>query len=39
MKRLFFLITLTFFSVGALTQAFAAPVRNAAAAAGGGAFD
>ena len=34
MKRLFFLITLTFFSVGALTQAFAAPARNAAA--GGG---
>ena len=33
MKRLFFLITLTFFSVGALTQAFAAPARNAA---GGG---
>ena len=29
MKRLFFLITLTFFSVGALTQAFAAPARNA----------
>ena len=34
MKKLLFLITLTFFSVGALTQAFAAPARNAAA--GGG---
>ena len=36
MKRLFFLITLALFSLGALTQAFAAPARNAV---GGGAFD
>ena len=36
MKRLFLLITLALFSLGALSQAFAAPARNAA---GGGAFD
>ena len=37
MKRLFLLITLALFSLGAFTQAFAAPARNAAA--GGGAFE
>lgn len=36
MKRLFLLITLALFSLGALTQAFAAPARNTV---GGGAFD
>ena len=38
MKKLFFLLGLTLFCVGALvTQSFAAPARNAAA--GGGAVD
>ena len=36
MKRLLLIITLALFSLGALTQAFAAPARNAV---GGGAFD
>lgn len=36
MKRLFLLITLALFSLGALSQAFAAPARNTV---GGGAFD